>query len=46
MSDPQVTIRMPRSAWHQIESDLENLYGDDLINTEVGSEIFVKEDGE
>jgi hypothetical protein len=44
MSEPQVTIRMPRSAWRQIESDLENFYEDELVNTEVGADIVVTEE--
>ena len=44
MSEPHVTVRMPRSSWRQIESDLENLYGDELVNTEVGADIFVTEE--
>jgi hypothetical protein len=35
---------MPRSSWWQIESDLENLYGGRLAETEVGALIQVAED--
>lgn len=41
MPNPEdiITIHVPRGDWMQIESDLENHYGDSLENVEVGQKL-------